>query len=165
MVLIGILFGGALVLDQITKALVRDGMVLGQSIPLLGDTLRLTYVENPGIAFGIRLGNGTVFTVLSLLASLGIVVYLITHWDEPKGVKCGLALILSGAFGNLIDRLLFGKVVDFIEMGIGRYRWPVYNVADMAVVFGMAILLITVFRMEKQAQAQTQAQEAEPSTE
>ncbi|MCK5145475.1 signal peptidase II [bacterium] len=149
MVAIALLFGSALILDQVTKAIVRQSMVLGQSIPLVGDFLSFTYVENPGIAFGIRLGNGTIFTVLSLLASLGILVYLITHWDEPMGIKSGLALILGGAFGNLIDRILFGKVVDFIEMGIGQYRWPVYNIADAAVVIGMGILLITVFRHER----------------
>ena len=144
-----ILFCSALVLDQITKNIVRNSMEIGQSIPVLGDILRFTYVENPGIAFGIRVGNGAIFTVLSLLASLGILIYLVTHWKEPIGIKAGLALILGGAFGNLIDRILYRKVVDFIEMGIGRYRWPVYNIADTAVVIGMVILFIAVFKAEK----------------
>jgi len=152
MVALLLLFGSSLLLDQVTKAIVRQSMVVGQSIPVLGDFLHWTYVENPGIAFGIRLGDGTVFTVLSLLASLGILVYLITHWHDPKGVRIGLGLILSGAFGNLIDRICYGKVVDFIEMSVGKYSWPVYNVADAAVVIGMGILLITVFRHERALQ-------------
>jgi signal peptidase II len=155
------LFASALVLDQVTKAIVRNTMVLGQSIPVLGDFLRFTYVENPGIAFGIRLGDGTVFTVLSILASIGILVYLITHWNDPMGVKCGLALILGGAFGNLIDRILHGKVVDFIEMSVDKYSWPVYNIADAAVVIGMVVMLITVFRHERTLQQE----ELEPSSE
>lgn len=155
-----LLFGSSLLLDQVTKAIVRQNMVVGDSIPVLGDFLHWTYVENPGIAFGIRLGNGTVFTVLSLLASLGILVYLITHWNDPKGVRVGLVLILSGAFGNLIDRILYGKVVDFIEMSVGKYSWPVYNIADAAVVIGMGILLITVFRYERSMKEQ----EAAPSS-
>ncbi|MBN2416299.1 signal peptidase II [bacterium] len=149
--LVFILFFCSLAADQITKYAVRETMVLGQSIPVLGDFFRLTYVENPGIAFGIQIGNGAVFTVLSLLASIGIIVYLATHWHESNGMKNGLALILGGAFGNLIDRILHGRVVDFLEVGIRQYRWPVFNVADSAVVIGMIVLFITVFKAEKEA--------------
>ena len=148
---VALLFIFALSADQLTKYAVRESMSLGQSIPVLGDFFRLTYVENPGIAFGINIGNGTIFTILSLIASLGIVVYLFTHWHEANGMKNGLALILGGAFGNLVDRILHGRVVDFIEVGIRQYKWPVFNIADAAVVIGMILIFYTVFKSEQEA--------------
>ncbi|MBN2103179.1 signal peptidase II [bacterium] len=138
-----------LIADQLTKHLVRDTMVPGQSIPVLGDVVRLTYVENPGIAFGIRVSHGWIFTVLSILASIGIIVYLITQWKESGWIKSSLALILGGAVGNLIDRIAFSRVADFVDIGIGTLRWPVFNVADSAVVIGMFMLFITMYMQEK----------------
>lgn len=155
--IVGILFIAMIVLDQVTKAIVRDGMFLGQSIPVLGNFLRLTYVENPGIAFGIRVGNSNLFTFLSIIASIGIIVYLVTHWKEPMGIKAGLALILGGAFGNLIDRIRFQQVVDFIDVGIRNVRWPVFNVADSAVVIGMFIFFITAIVVERRRNAEKEA--------
>jgi signal peptidase II len=124
--------------------IVRLSMTLGESIPVIGNLIKLTYVENPGIAFGIRVGDGTLFTVLSIIACIGVVVYLVTHWDESMGMKAGLALILGGACGNLIDRVVYGQVVDFIDIGIRTFRWPVFNVADSAVVIGMVVFFFSV---------------------
>lgn len=153
---VGFLFGTAVILDQVTKLIVRKGMDIGESYTVLGQFLRITYVENPGIAFGIRVGNGSLFTILSLLASVGVIVYLITHWDEGIGVKASLALILGGAFGNLIDRILYRRVVDFIDVGIKNTRWPVFNLADSAVVIGMVILFWSVFMSGKKKEVDQQ---------
>jgi signal peptidase II len=151
----------AFVLDQATKLIVRHSMELHQSIPIMGEIVKLTYVRNPGIAFGIRVQNGVIFTVLSILASLGVAVYLFTHLDEGKGVKISLSLILGGAFGNLIDRILYKEVVDFIDIGIGNLRWPVFNLADSFVVIGMIILFYSFFftknELEKEQQHIDQA--------
>lgn len=135
--------------DQVTKHLIRDLMYIGQSNSVLGDFVRLTYVENPGIAFGIRVPNGWIFTILSILAVIGIVIYLIRQWHESRWIKFSLSLILGGAVGNLIDRIIFSKVVDFVDVGIGTLRWPVFNVADSAVVVGMFILFFTMYHEEK----------------
>jgi signal peptidase II len=143
---VGFIFGLALLLDQLTKIVIRQTMMLHQSISVLGEFVKITYVKNPGIAFGLRVPNNTIFTILSILASIGIAVYLFTHLKEGMAVKASLALILGGAVGNLIDRLLFGEVVDFIDVGLKTLRWPVFNVADSVVVIGMFILLFTVFR-------------------
>jgi signal peptidase II len=143
---IGFIFGIALLLDQLTKIAIRQTMVLHQSIPVLGEFVKITYVKNSGIAFGLRVPNNTIFTILSILASIGIAIYLFTHLKEGMAIKASLALILGGAVGNLIDRLLFGEVVDFIDVGIKTLRWPVFNVADSVVVIGMFILLFTVIR-------------------
>jgi len=126
------------ILDQVTKLLVKgftlpifdyyhQGMQLGQSIPVIGDFLRLTFVENPGMAFGIEIGGRLFLTLFSLAASIGIFYYIYRLRKEPWIVRFTLALILGGAIGNLIDRifygvvfgeapLFYGKVVDFIDM-------------------------------------------------
>ena len=142
---IGLLFGIVVILDQATKIIIKHTMMLGQSIPILGHFLRITYVENPGIAFGIKVNNGSFFTILSVLASLGVLIYLFVHRNETMIIKGSLTLILGGAFGNLVDRVLYKKVVDFIDVGIGNLRWPVFNLADSAVVVGVFLLFLSVF--------------------
>ncbi len=140
--------------DQITKMAVRHHMHVGESRPVLenvtGPLIRITYVENPGIAFGIRVRNGSLFTVFSIIACIGIIGYFILHWREGIGVKVAMTLILGGACGNLLDRILYKQVVDFMDVGINNHlRWPVFNVADSAVVIGMVILFYTVMVSEK----------------
>lgn len=127
-------------LDQITKIMVRSSFALHESISLIGNFLRFTYVENPGMAFGIRIGQNKFFTFFSLFASIAIVIYLYRIRNEKFLPRFALALILGGAIGNLIDRILFGQVADFIDFG----WWPVFNVADMAVSIGMTLLIILV---------------------
>lgn len=143
-------FLGILALDQMTKWWIRWTLVPGQSIPVIGDVVRITYVQNSGIAFGLRVGHGILFTLLSIFAFLLIAWYGKTHWNESAWFKTGIMWILGGAVGNLVDRILFGKVVDFIDVGIWvhmkPYRWPVFNVADSAVVIGMGMLLVWMMR-------------------
>jgi signal peptidase II len=145
-------------LDQVTKYLARIFLQPQHSIPLLGDFLRLTYVENPGIAFGLRIENKVFFTILSILAVF-IIFYYLFILREEKTLRIAFAMILGGAFGNLIDRFLYGKVVDFVDMeffnihippfkvmifnfsGYSMDRWPVYNVADVAVTAGMILII------------------------
>ena len=149
---VGLIFAISLILDQVTKMIVRHSMTLGESIPVIGNFIKITYVENPGIAFGIRVGNGTLFTILSIIACIGVVVYLVTHWDEGMGMRSGLALILGGACGNLLDRIVYKEVVDFIDIGIRHVRWPVFNAADSAVVIGMIIFFFSVSIQTKHAE-------------
>jgi len=160
-----------LISDQVTKLLVKgisipwlgisvEGYQLGSSRPILGDFLRLTYIENPGMAFGIDIGGKLFFSVFSILASIGILVYLYKSRDERLAFRISLALILGGAVGNLIDRvfygvlfqeapLFYGRVVDFIDadffnMSIFGYhlsRWPVFNIADASVTCGVILML------------------------
>ena len=148
-----LLIGLIVIIDQITKIIIKESMYLGESIQLVGDFLRITYVENPGIAFGIRVGHPIIFTILSLLASIVIIIYMIYHRNGEKILKYGLAVILGGALGNLIDRLLVQRVVDFVDVGIGDLRWPVFNVADSAVVIGMFMLIYAMIKIEKKEKA------------
>jgi len=136
--------------DQATKVLTKHNMTLHDSKDVLGDFLRLTYIQNPGMAFGIQIGNKTLFTIFSIVASIVIFIYLLKTRGDQKYVKLALSFILGGAIGNLIDRVLYGSVVDFVDIGIGDLRWPVFNVADAAVTIGM-IILIVVILFEKKA--------------
>jgi signal peptidase II len=143
--------------DQITKLLVRRTLSLGESVSVLGDVFRFTHVENTGIVFGISVMNPAVYTAISLVASVGIIVYLCMRLDENPWVRSGLAVMLGGALGNLFDRILFHRVVDFIDLGVGSFRWYVFNVADAAVVVGMGLLLLATYRTrdKKEASADT----------
>jgi signal peptidase II len=140
--------------DQVTKHLIRYTFTLGKSVSVLGQFLKFTYIENPGIAFGIRVKNSTIFTILSILACIGIAIYLYLHWKQSMGFKISLTLILGGAVGNLYDRIIYKRVVDFIDVGIGNVRWPVFNIADSTVVIGMIILLFYTFRQERENNSQ-----------
>jgi signal peptidase II len=136
-------------------------MQLGQSIPVIGDFLRLTFVENPGMAFGIEIGGRLFLTLFSFAASIGIFYYIFHLRKEPFIVRFTLAMILGGAIGNLIDRifygvifgegpLFYGKVVDFIDMdfihidifGYHMNRFAVFNVADASVSTGIVLMLL-----------------------
>lgn len=152
------------VLDQVTKLLIKgvpflgiEGFPYGHSTPFIGDIFRLTYIENPGIAFGIHIPAMKVFfSIFSIIAAIGIFIYLkrkisiLNKWET-----LGLVLIMGGAVGNLIDRcfygvlygeeaLFYGRVVDFIDFGYKENWWPIFNVADSAVSIGVTILAITL---------------------
>jgi signal peptidase II len=121
--------------DQLTKFLIRTNLDLRQSIPEDG-LVRLTYVRNTGAAFGL-LANQTFLIVLT--TAVGIAVILLYYSYPPLNrlpVRVGLGLLLGGSVGNLVDRLRFGYVTDFIDLRV----WPVFNLADSAIVVGVAIL-------------------------
>ncbi|MDP2303977.1 MAG: signal peptidase II [Ignavibacteria bacterium] len=162
------------VLDQLTKILVKgfsipfininyEGMYYGQRIPIIGDFFQFTFVENPGMAFGIDFGDGVKLwlSLFSVVASIGLLFYLYHVRNESFSLRFSLALILGGAVGNLIDRvfyglfygyapLFYGKVVDFLDFDFFNFeifgrsydRWPIFNIADMAVSIGVLVLLI-----------------------
>jgi signal peptidase II len=149
--LLGIL-GGVLLLDVSTKLLVQAHFHLYQQVDIVGEYLRLTYIYNPGAAFGIHLGQYSreIFLVLSLIA---LVALLAMYWYTPASDRVRLmsiALICGGAIGNLIDRIRSeAGVVDFIDVGVGTIRWPVFNIADMAVTTGAIILALSLWREEQ----------------
>ncbi|MDZ7303465.1 MAG: signal peptidase II [candidate division KSB1 bacterium] len=134
------------VLDQIAKLAIRSRFYLGESHEVLGNFLRFTYVQNPGIAFGIHFDGNPIFTIFAAIASVIIVIYLYRMRKSRFTYRLSLALILGGAIGNLLDRFAYGKVIDFIDLGIGTKRWPfVFNIADMGVTIGIVILISLVF--------------------
>lgn len=150
-------------LDQLTKTLVAASMDLYQSIPILGDLLRLTYIRNPGGAFGLRWGHVAVYYVSAGLVISWIAWHLWHDGHRNRLSMWALVLILAGAIGNLIDRVLHGEVIDFIDAeffnlrvpafdigvfqhpGLDMERWPTFNIADSAVTVGVILLLLSLF--------------------
>jgi signal peptidase II len=137
--------------DQITKQLAKQYIYYGPGqIPLIGDWLKFTYTENPGIAFGLEFAGPVFITIFALLATIGIVIYLYKTRRNNIYYITAFGLIIGGAIGNLIDRFLYGRVIDFIHFDLykgyifGKYiaLWPIFNIADSAITAGVAIMLI-----------------------
>lgn len=136
---------GVLFVDQLTKAWVRASMTLNETIPIVGDMVRLTYIHNEGAAFGLSIGahSSRVFLVLATVASVLVLYLLLTAPRNERLQRVALALILGGAIGNIIDRIRWSMVVDFIQVGIAGHYWPIFNVADSAVTIGAVLLAWT----------------------
>lgn len=159
--IIGLIFI-VLLLDQVTKYLAKIYLEPIHSVSVFGNFFKLTFVENSGIAFGIRVNNKVFFTLLSILAVI-IIFYYLFKLKDHFFLRLAFAIILGGAFGNLIDRFISGKVVDFFDFdfininlpsfkflifefqGYAMDRWPVFNVADSAVSIGMIIIICNAF--------------------
>ncbi len=169
------------VADQLSKLFVKGfsipflnlhvkGMTYGSSFDVIGNFFKIWYVENPGMAFGIDVGNVSklFLSLFSIVASIGILYYLYKARNKSIWLRISLALILGGAIGNLIDRtfygvfygyapLFYGKVVDFFSVdfidfsifGHTYERWPIFNVADAAVTIGV-IMLLFIHRDKKE---------------
>jgi signal peptidase II len=130
-------------LDQLTKYLIVNSLSPYDSIEIFS-FLHIVNVRNTGAAFGSFKSLGSSFFIIVAVAAIGFVVYLLI---KRAYNTFGLSLILGGAVGNLIDRVLYGQVVDFIDFSIGSYHWPAFNVADSALSVGIIIILMTsVFR-------------------
>ena len=140
------------IIDQLIK---REVMVLlrpGQSwapIPALERWFTFTYVTNTGAAFGLFPSHGYIFVVVAVVVAIAIAIY---YWHMPEGqvlIKISLGLQLGGAVGNLIDRLLYGHVVDFVDLKF----WPVFNLADTSIVLGVALLAYALLRESEDEKA------------
>lgn len=140
--LIGIA-GAVLVLDQWTKHWAVRVLQHRDPVRVIGDVVRLTFTRNSGVAFGIGAGLGFPYYVFSIVAVVAIFYLFLRHPLLRLSRQLALALILGGAIGNLVDRLRSGQVVDFLEVGVGRLRWPVFNLADSAVTVGVVLFALT----------------------
>lgn len=133
-------------MDQVTKWIVVKEMYLGESIPVMEGIFYLTSHRNAGAAFGILQNQRWFFIVITILVVVGIIYYLLQLKGEKKLMSWALGLILGGALGNFADRLLYGEVVDFLDvkivLGTFYYDFPIFNVADSALVIGVGIILI-----------------------
>ena len=143
-----------LALDQSTKSLVVHNIPLNQGYSALADYVDLVHVRNSGAAFGFFQGSkGStsrwVLTLVSVLALFGILV--MTFWIEDTGMLTltAFALFFGGAAGNLLDRIFYGEVIDFIDLHIGDIHWPAFNVADSSLCVGAALFCIHILRQKK----------------
>lgn len=152
----GGLVGGIVALDVLTKYIVQQSLILYRPVPVLGDYVRLTYIYNPGAAFGLHVGEYSRYVFLALTV-VALVVLFVWYRSTPARDRLRLVAIASvtgGAIGNLIDRVRSERgVVDFLDVGIGGVRWPVFNVADIAVTTGALLLAYSLWREEQGAEA------------
>ena len=141
-----------LILDQASKLYVDANFRLHESIPVIRGLFNLTYVRNKGAAFGILADNAVripFFITVSIVAMLGILWYVSRLKSDQKLALVSLSLVFAGAFGNLIDRVRLGEVIDFLDVFWQRYHWPAFNVADSAITVGVTLLLIEMWREDR----------------
>jgi len=142
-------------MDYVTKRLIQQSFHLYQQVDVIGEYFRLTYIYNPGAAFGLHLGpySRLIFLVLSVVALIALAGM---YWTTPVRDRVRLmsiSLICAGAVGNLIDRVRSERgVVDFLDIGVGTVRWPVFNIADIAVTTGAVLLAMSLWREEREGE-------------
>jgi signal peptidase II len=181
------------ILDQVTKFLVRglrvewlginlQGMPYGSSKSVFGEFIKITFIENPGMAFGLDIGPKMFLTLFTIAASVVILYYIFKHRHDGILIRLALAFILAGAVGNLIDRTFYGeiykyapffhgRVVDFIQVDVWDFTifgktyttWPIFNVADVSVTFGFLFIIFFHSRIFKPKPKETEALMIPPS--
>ena len=146
------------IIDQITKEVTRSAMMLGESKPVIKNFFHFTYVTNDGMAFGLNFPGGIYFfTSVSLLMTIFLGWYFWQQKESDLTLRLSLALILAGAIGNLIDRMLFGTVVDFFDFMIGSYHWYIFNVADASVTVGMVLYIYSSIIIQSEVNPKTES--------
>ena len=137
-----------LMIDQIVKIIVRTKMELYQEIKIIPKLFSLYYVENDGAAFSI-LGNQTIFLIIISIICLIILNKFILEEELPKNSLIPLGCLLGGIVGNLIDRIIFKSVTDYLSIFIFKYSFPVFNIADIGITVGTALLILNKVLEEK----------------
>jgi signal peptidase II len=145
------LLGLVLCLDQASKVYVHKTFMLHESRPVIAEFFHLTYVRNPGAAFGLLARQQEVFLrfffpLVTMLAIVVLLVYFIRVPHQRMLTLWGICLIIGGAVGNGIDRLWLGQVIDFLDFHWNTYHWPAFNLADSAICIGVGLLLLDAFR-------------------
>jgi len=148
-----------LIADQLSKLLIIEYFQEGQSLSIIGNLVRFQFIYNEGGVMGTRIGPSWIYTILTVFALILIIRFLISDKTGKMSSGIALALIAAGAIGNLIDRIRFGKVIDFIDIDIpdihflNIYRWFTFNVADAAITAGLAIFVIVLLFQGRQTAA------------
>ena len=139
---------GIVALDQLVKYFIQSRMYLNESIPVIRDIFHITYIRNKGAAFGMLADLPTKFRIpFFIIIGLGFLVFVVYYYKtiikEGLLVRLSFSLIVGGAIGNLIDRIIFGEVRDFIELGLSpTLKFAVFNIADSAITVGVCLLII-----------------------
>ena len=149
-----VVFLVVIALDQSTKLMIQQTLPLHNKVEIIPGFFNLIHVRNAGGAFGIFGGEkgpmGSVLFVAASLVAVGILVILFMRVKEhEKMLKFSFALLLSGAIGNLIDRVSYGEVVDFLDFHVSSYHWPAFNVADSAISFGIGLMALELLIKEQ----------------
>ncbi|MCI6271774.1 MAG: signal peptidase II [Erysipelotrichaceae bacterium] len=134
-----------LFIDQITKFIVSTNLNIYEPIVVIKNFFNITYAQNTGAAWSIFEGKTIVLTIVSFVVSCAMIYWLFKNKNETKIVRFSVLLMLSGAIGNFIDRLLLGYVIDFLDFYIFGYDFPIFNIADSLLCIGVGILLLSTF--------------------
>lgn len=138
-----------IIADQISKTVMVNWLDLYETVPVL-PFFNLTLAHNTGAAFSFLAGAGGwqrwFFVVLAAVISLVLIIWMKRLAQTAKLEAISLALIIGGAIGNVIDRLIYGYVIDFLDVYVGNYHWPAFNIADSAICIGAVLLIIDSFR-------------------
>lgn len=142
------------ILDKFTKILIQNIYTLGESHDVIGNFFKITYIENQGIAFGIfSEWSHPLKSILLLILSIGALIFIASIFIKTHNtliMQLSFGFIFGGAFGNIYDRLVYQRVVDFLNFGIGNWRWPFFNIADSSITVGIIIIMIlTLITKEK----------------
>ena len=139
-----------IILDQYSKVMVVNHIHLYDSITLIDNFFNLTHIRNPGVAFGLFASlnmeyKSLLFVAISTVAIMAILVIFHQTPVEKTRVHYSLILIFSGAVGNLIDRIHYKEVIDFLDFYVGKYHWPAFNVADACITIGVGVMIFDLF--------------------
>lgn len=129
-----------IIADQLIKFFIENNLFYGESIAIIENIFHITYVKNTGAAFGVLKGRTNIFIFITIVMLVGLLVYRYLHFKENIYINIAFGFIIGGALGNLIDRIRLNYVIDFLDFRI----WPVFNLADSAVVIGAGILIIYI---------------------
>lgn len=165
--LLGLLSLAIVVVDQVTKVSVMESMRLHESIPVIANLFSITYIRNPGAAFGFLSSSSSsfrfVFFGVTSIFAVGLLAMIMVRMPKDDWMgRLSVAGILGGAVGNLLDRLRYGEVIDFLDFYINGYHWPAFNVADSAITVGV-VFLILHFATEKEPEDHPVVSEQPPS--
>ncbi|MFF2016661.1 signal peptidase II [Paenibacillus sp. NPDC058177] len=149
----------AFLIDQATKYVIATRLELGEQIPVIGNFFLITSHRNRGAAFGILEGQQWFFILVTIVVVVGIVWYLNKVKATRKLLPTALGLVLGGAVGNFLDRMLNGEVVDFLQFNFGSYTFPIFNVADSCIVIGVALIILDSLRDMKGGEEITEVKE------
>ena len=137
-----------IIIDQVSKIIVVNNLTNNKSIEVIKSFFYLTYTNNKGAAFSILTGRRILLILVALIV-IGVLIYYVRkNKIEGKVNKIALSLVIGGSIGNLIDRILRGAVIDFIDVKIFGYNFPIFNLADTFIVIGVFLLIIEMFRKE-----------------
>lgn len=135
----------SLIIDQIVKILVSNYLILGQTIKIINNFFYLTYVQNTGAAFSILIGYRYILIIITLIFLYYLYKYLKKQTNSSKLAILSQGLLLGGIIGNLIDRIIYGYVIDYLDFMIFNYNFPIFNLADTFIVIGCIILVINSY--------------------
>lgn len=133
-----------IIVDFITKLIISNNLVMNTSVEIIPNFFSLTYTHNYGGAWSIFNNNTLAITIISFIVIIGIIYYLLKNKVTKKIEIIGYSLLLGGAIGNFIDRIVYGYVIDFFDFYIFGYDFPIFNVADIGIVVGIILLLVSM---------------------